>query len=335
MSMCSVALQRDPVVRVRERLRASSPRTGSAAPARGRSIDGEDEHLDRQRIGARQSARCRPRPRVTLHGDAPRAGRGDVARARAPDVDRDEREQRRRARPRANPRDSGCRSLSPRAPSARDARTATTRSQEREVARKRTVADEDAPADVQARHGRIRIEADARERPTVVAREADGVGDAETGHEPRRRGRERDVDDERHAERDEQQRPQLAIEAAGASRASQTRMLATHRCEPEHVVGREEPRRTARSSCWSASLVEETELALAADHVPGIGERVLRIGDRPAANREVERIDGGPQRKLAHDEPRRRRRLACDGPSPARRRCAPNASCADRSISSG
>ena len=65
-------------------------------------------------------------------------------------------------------------------------------------------------------------------------------------------------------------------------------------------------------------LVKEAELALESDHVPGVGECVARIGDRPAANGEVQRIYRRPQGKLANYETRRRGRLAGDGATPLR-----------------
>ena len=65
-------------------------------------------------------------------------------------------------------------------------------------------------------------------------------------------------------------------------------------------------------------LVKEAELALESDHVPGVGECVARIGDRPAANGEVQRINRRPQGKLANHETRRRGRLAGDGATPLR-----------------
>jgi len=56
-------------------------------------------------------------------------------------------------------------------------------------------------------------------------------------------------------------------------------------------------------------LVEKVEAALPPDHAPRVGVRELRICDRPAADRQVQRIDGRPQRELSqHEAPGRRRR---------------------------
>ena len=74
--------------------------------------------------------------------------------------------------------------------------------------------DEEAPADVHARHRRVGVEADPGERAGVVACEADRVGDAERRNQPRRRGRVEDVEDDGDPERDEEQRTELAVVVA-------------------------------------------------------------------------------------------------------------------------
>ena len=78
-------------------------------------------------------------------------------------------------------------------------------------------ADEQAPADVHGRHGRVGVELDAAERAGVVAAgEPHRVGDAELRDEARRRGGEDDEDHARDEDGEQQGARQLGVRVAAA-----------------------------------------------------------------------------------------------------------------------
>ncbi len=161
--------------------------------------------------------------------------------------------------------------------------------------------DEEAPADVHARHGRVRVEADPGERARVVACQPDRVGDPEPGNEARRRGRVEDVEDDRDPERDEEQRAELAV-LRPVPHAQPDEHGGDQRPEPGHVVDGEEPD-DGLGELLQPALVEERERALEIDQSRRMGERLLGIADRRAANREVGRVQGCPQEELDQREP--------------------------------
>src|SRR5262249_5950840 len=99
--------------------------------------------------------------------------------------------------------------------------------------------DQKRPADVHAPHGRVGVEPDAHERSGVVAREPDGVGDAQAADQTRRRGGEEDEDHGRDRERHEQRAPKLPVEGPVAPGEPDERER-DQGAEADHVVRGEE-----------------------------------------------------------------------------------------------
>ena len=176
MSMCSARSSASQSRACASEMRVE-PSNGMRANCQTAITAARISHLDRQRVAAAGARRRAPPLRRHGAGRDPRAARR-ATRPAPPWVDRGEREQRdERARERV--REVVVAGLRHGQRHQHRMRTATARSQARR-SRGRPCRRQDAPADVQARHGRIRVEAHARERAAVVAGEADGVGDAET-----------------------------------------------------------------------------------------------------------------------------------------------------------
>jgi hypothetical protein len=173
--------------------------------------------------------------------------------------------------------------------------------------------DEHAPADVHARHRRVRVEADAEERAGVVAGEADRVVDPEPGHEARRRGREEREDERSRHEREKERVPERAVDA-GPAQPEQDGGRRDQRAEAEQVVGGEEAVERGEEPL-QRRLVEEAGGALDGGHVPRVRERLAGIADGDAAQGQVGAVDRDPDRELERRGrgPRPRRRgESCD-----------------------
>ena len=157
-------------------------------------------------------------------------------------------------------------------------------------------ADEQAPAHVQARHRRVRIEAHARERPSCRGPASPTVSAMpQARHEPRRRGRKGDVDDQRDAERDEEQRAQVAGRGGGGCSASTDQGARHDRRETEQVVDREEALERLEPGAGAGTRGTDPRSRSKPITRRAFGERVARFRDRPAADCEIERIDRPPR----------------------------------------
>ena len=86
------------------------------------------------------------------------------------------------------------------------------------------------------------------------------------------------------------------------------------RAEPGHVVDGEEPD-DGLGELLQPALVEEGERALEVDQARRMGESLVGIADRRAADREVGRVDRRPEQKLQQREPAgRAERESCGRP---------------------
>ena len=157
---------------------------------------------------------------------------------------------------------------------------------------------QEAPADVHARHRGVGVEPHAAERARVVAREADGVGDAEAGDEPGRGGREQDVGDRRDGDREQQRRAQQPVLGAVAH-GQPDQHRDDHRPEADEVVEIEEPPdRQRRDRALHRALVEQVGRALDRDQLVGVRERAIGAADGEIAQQQVAAVQRDPEPEL-------------------------------------
>ncbi len=174
-----------------------------------------------------------------------------------------------------------------------------------EAARGGAVADDceqDAPADMHARHGGVWVDANPGERAGIVAGHPDGVGDAESRDKPRRGGGVEDVEEDGDAEGGEEEAAEVAVVRSVADREP-----ADHRHEQwgeaEHVVDGEKAHGRA-DELLQRGFMEEVERAFEIDQPGCVGECLVGVADGEAADGEVGRVDRGPEQQLGQREPR-------------------------------